>query len=158
MGIEIERKFLVSGQIWREQASKPVSITQGYLCDDQSRSVRVRTEDDKGYLVVKGGVQDECTRPEFDYEIPFEDAFEMLHKMVAFDKKVHKMRYTIEHKTKTWYIDEFTGANSGLVIAEIELQSEDERFDLPMWVDCEVTHDDRYYNVYLADRPFSMWE
>jgi CYTH domain-containing protein len=153
VGIEIERKFLVSNDEWRE-SSHPDPYSQGYLISDQTRTVRVRRAGDKAYLTIKGKSEG-MSRVEFEYEIPLEDAFD-LFKLCQNDL-VEKKRSKILWAGKEWEVDEFEGKNKGLILAELELESEDESFDLPPWIGKEVTGDPRYYNSYLSAHPFSEW-
>lgn len=153
MGVEIERKFLVASDTWKSAASAGVACKQGYMVADQRKTVRVRIMGDKGFLTVKGAT-DGISRMEFEYEIDLSDAQYML---MLCDKVVEKTRYYIEHGGLTWELDVFEGLNTGLVMAEVELQSEDQPFSLPGWAGEEVSGDIRYYNARLAERPFSRW-
>jgi adenylate cyclase len=151
---EIERKFLVSGDDWREGATG-TGFRQGYLSTVKERTVRVRTTDDRGFLTVKG-ITVGATRAEYEYEIPFADATAMLDDLCE-RPLISKTRYRIDHAGHTWDIDEFHDENDGLVIAEVELGSEDEEVDLPDWVGAEVTDDPRYFNANLIDHPYGEW-
>ncbi len=153
MGIEIERKFLVVGDDWRQAPAVPYA--QGYLNRDKQRTVRVRVVQDKAWLTVKGASHG-ATRAEFEYAIPVADAEELL--ALCDGPLVRKLRRVVEHAGATWEIDEFQGDNAGLVVAEIELASEDEAFEAPPWLGAEVTHDARYFNSNLAAAPFSTWK
>lgn len=144
MGIEIERKFLVRGSAWK--TSDGVYVRQGYLNRDTERTVRVRIAGDKAFLTIKGITRNR-KRSEFEYEIPVPDAEELLN--LCEGPVIEKVRHTVIRTDATWEVDEFHGANTGLVIAEIELQSEDERFEKPPWLGEEVTDNPRYYNVNL---------
>lgn len=155
MATEIERKFLLSNDDWRTQSSGSKSLRQGYLSNSKSASVRVRIADDKATLNIKGmtlGVQ----RPEYEYDIPLDDAAELLDQLCA-RPLIEKTRHHVEHGGKLWEIDEFHGDNAGLVVAEIELESADEAFDMPSWAGREVSHLERYYNVMLAKRSYQEW-
>lgn len=154
MGIEIERKFLVTGNSWKKNV-RAKRCRQGYVCLGSGTTVRVRIMDDQGYLTVKGRGKG-IIRNEFEYAIPLNDAEEMLES-VCKKPAIEKNRYTLVHEGMTWEIDEFFGENSGLIIAEIELQREDQMFSLPTWVGREVTGDPRFYNVSLVQQPFSQW-
>lgn len=154
MNIEIERKFLVRGDAWRENLT-PVFFRQGYL-QTAPCTIRVRTEDRKGVLTIKGPVQN-ISRPEFEYEIPYEDAKLLLDTLVR-KPLIQKHRFTCVYHGKTWIIDEFFKENKGLIVAEIELAHEDETFDLPPWVKEEVTGDRRYANSNLTEFPFCQWK
>jgi adenylate cyclase len=154
MGTEIERKFLVEGDVWR-QGSRGRRIRQGYLSADPGRSVRVRLVGDDAWLTVKGASAG-CTRVEFEYPIPTQDALHLLDEL-CIRPVIDKTRHDIRYGGHRWEIDEFDGANEGLVIAEIELDSETEAFERPPWLGAEVSDDPRYYNVNLARHPFSRW-
>ena len=153
MGKEIERKYLVRGDAWRKLA-QGVRYRQGYLSTVKERTVRVRTVDDRGYLTVKG-VTVGATRKEFEYDIPRADAALLLE--MCEQPLVEKVRYKIPFGGLTWEVDEFEGANRGLVVAECELSSEDQRIELPPWIGEEVTADPRYFNSNLSAHPFSKW-
>lgn len=152
---EIERKFLVDKPRW-EQVTKPEGepVRQGYLHADADKAIRVRMKGNKGYLTLKGKTTG-ATRSEFEYEIPAADATELLDTMAV--SELSKIRYVLTFEGKTWEVDEFLGANQGLVVAEIELRHEDESFAVPPWAGKEVTHDARYYNAHLAEKPFTVW-
>ncbi len=154
MGTEIERKFLVVGDAWR-QGAIGVLYRQGYLCTTPERTARVRVAGDKGYLTVKGS-RTGVSRLEFEYSIPLEDAQAMLDALCV-RPLIEKTRYRIKHGGLVWEVDEFAGENAGLVIAEVELEREDQEVSLPAWVGKEVSADDRYSNSCLAERPFSTW-
>lgn len=153
MGREIERKFLVSGDSWR--GSEGVMVRQGHLSLDKERVVRVRTAGEKGFLTIKGKAEG-LTRPEYEYEIPIQDAEEML-KTVCTGHLIEKIRYYVEYEGLTWEIDEFKGENQGLVVAEVEIETEDQPIVKPDWVGDEVSGDTRYLNVNLARHPFNQW-
>lgn len=148
MGIEIERKFLVVNDTWRAFADKGELYGQGYLLEDSHHLLRVRTAADKGYLTVKGSGQ--LSRAEFEYEIPVQDAKDLLARCT---RSVSKTRYRYRSEGHIWEIDVFHGANAGLVTAEIELTSEEEKFSVPGWLGEEVTFDTRYANSNLATSP-----
>lgn len=152
MAIEIERKFLVVGDAWR--ATEGVLIWQAYLNRDQHRTVRVRVAGQHAYLTIKGSTQG-ATRVEFEYEIPLADAQQL--RALCEGPVIEKVRRNIVHGGLTWEVDEFHGDNQGLVVAEIELASEDQAFSKPEWVGQEVTDDPRYYNSNLATVPYRMW-
>jgi adenylate cyclase len=152
MGTEIERKFLVQGTDWRHATSVPFS--QGYLNRDKERTVRVRIAGDKAFLTIKGVTQG-ATRAEFEYEIPVADAEHLLK--LSDGPIVQKNRYVVVYEGSRWEVDEFLGDNAGLVVAEIELSSEDQQFSRPPWLGREVTHDSRYFNSNLASHPYSNW-
>lgn len=161
MGIEIERKFLVAGDAWRAAAHKVVAMAQGYLNDlgavesgAQRASVRVRIEGDEAHLNLKSR-EPGHTRQEFDYIIPVVDARAML--ALCIGGLIDKRRHYVNHGGHLWEVDEFLGDNAGLLVAEIELDSADEAFDLPAWAGKQVTDSLRYYNLALAARPYSQW-
>jgi adenylate cyclase len=152
MGIEIERKFLVVGSEWRQGEGS--EYAQGYLNRDAQRTVRVRIAGARACLTVKGASQG-ATRQEFEYDIPVADALELL--ALSDGPVVRKIRRVVQHAGSSWEVDEFLGDNAGLVVAEIELESEGQAFARPDWLGREVTGDPRYYNSSLATRPFNGW-
>lgn len=154
MGIEIERKFLVTGDGWRDQVSARTRFSQGYLSRDPARTVRVRIAGEAAFLTIKGATQG-ATRAEFEYEVPLADAQQLL--ALCDGPVVEKVRHLCPHEGMTWEVDEFLGANAGLVVAEIELVSETQAFAHPAWLGDEVTGDGRYVNANLAVRPFKSW-
>jgi adenylate cyclase len=154
MGKEIERKFLIADDSWRGSA-EGISIRQGYLSTARERVVRVRTAGDKGYLTIKG-LPRGATRPEYEYEIPVDDARHMLDNLCV-GYTIDKIRYKIEYAGLTYEIDEFKGENEGLVIAEVELEAEDQAIEMPPWAGREVTGDPKYFNSSLIDNPYSKW-
>ncbi len=149
---EIERKFLVKEGSWRNE--KGTEYRQGYLNSAKERIVRVRTIDDKGYLTVKG-LTVGATRMEFEYEIPRRDADAMLD--ICEKPLIEKTRYKVEAGGFVWEIDVFLGENQGLIVAEVELESEDQKFLKPDWVGEEVTGDPRYFNSNLIKNPYTKW-
>ncbi len=155
MGIEIERKFLVVGDAWRQAPA--VAYAQGYLNRDKHRTVRVRIVQSQAWLTIKGANTGAAgaTRAEFEYPIPVADARELL--ALCDGPLVRKLRRVVVHAGAAWEVDEFEGDNAGLVVAEIELASEDAAFEPPPWLGAEVTHDVRYFNSNLAVAPFSTW-
>jgi adenylate cyclase len=154
MAKEIERKFLVGDGSFR-QLAEGVHYRQGYLSTVKERTVRVRTINDKGFLTVKG-ITRGISRVEFEYEIPHADATAMLDDLCE-QPLVEKSRYKIPMDAFVWEVDEFHGVNEGLVVAEIELQSEDQSFNRPDWLGEEVSGDPRYFNSNLIANPFSTW-
>ena len=156
MGIEIERKFLVNHVQW-QKLDKPVGefYRQGYLLTDPQKTIRVRQTADEGFLTIKG-ISVGATRTEYEYEIPFEEAKELLDQFAVAE--LSKVRYKIFLGNHIWEVDVFSGKNQGLIVAEIELKSEDETFDLPDWIDREVTGEERYYNSNLVTEPYKDWE
>lgn len=153
MGTEIERKFLVKEGAWRD--ANATRYRQGYLSTVKERTVRVRTINDKGYLTIKG-ITVGASRLEFEYEIPGADAEELLNNLCV-KPLIEKNRYKVDYSKHIWEVDEFFGENEGLIVAEVELQSEDQLFDRPEWVAEEVTTDPRYYNANLINNPYSKW-
>jgi len=161
MGIEIERKFLVTGDGWRVAAHAVVPMAQGYINDAaaldsgaQKASVRVRIQGDAAYLNLKSR-EPGHTRQEFDYPIPVDDARALLALCVG--GLVDKRRHLVRHGNHLWEVDEFLGENAGLVVAEIELDDAEEAFERPEWLGEEVTDDVRYYNLALAAHPYGRW-
>ena len=154
MKIEIERKFLVRSDAWRS-ARDGILYRQGYLCTDPQRTVRIRIGGGTAILAIKGH-GDGLARPEFEFPIPAADAEELLEHC-CLQPPVEKYRYLVPHAGLTWEVDEFLGANHGLILAEIELEQADQPVALPPWVGAEVTGDPRYYNAYLARQPYAGW-
>lgn len=154
MAKEIERKFLVVGDAWRSLA-KGTHYRQGYLNSMKERTVRIRTIDNKAFMTVKGPTVG-VTRMEFEYEIPYADCVEMLTHL-AEQPVIEKVRYKIAMNGLVWEVDEFFGVNEGLIVAEVELQSEDQEFMKPEWVGEEVSGDPRYYNSNLVAHPYTTW-
>lgn len=152
MGTEIERKFVVTGSVWRDSDS--VYFCQGYLNRDNHRTIRVRIAGDRGVLTIKG-LTTGASRPEFEYSIPVSDAKEMLS--LCDGPVVEKNRHVVQHDGLRWEVDEFLGDNKGLIVAEVELDSEDQTIDFPDWVGAEVTDDPRYFNSNLATTPYKLW-
>lgn len=153
MGIEIERKFLVVGEAWK-QGLTPKHLSQGYLNRDKQRTVRVRIAGQQAWLTIKGESRG-ASRVEFEYPIPVEDAQQLL--ALSDGPRVEKYRWRVPHGGLVWEVDEFLGDNAGLVVAEVELSAEDQAFDLPAWAGADVTADARYFNSSLASRPFKDW-
>lgn len=156
MAKEIERKFLVTGE-YKSQAYAQSRILQGYISSTGGRTVRVRIRGDKGYLTIKGAsdVSGTC-RYEWEKEIPLGEAKELMR--LCEPGIIDKIRYLVHSGKHTFEVDEFHGENAGLVIAEIELASEDEPFEKPAFIGQEVTGDIRYYNSRLMEHPFKSWE
>ena len=154
MGKEIERKYLVNMALWQPK-SGGIHFKQGYLSAQKERVVRVRIEGDHAKLTIKG-VNVGVTRSEFEYNIPLEDAQILLDELCE-QPLIDKHRHKEVHYGKTWEIDVFHGLNAGLVVAEIELQTEDEAVTLPDWIVREVSSDPRYFNSNLLRAPFSTW-
>ena len=154
MSKEIERKFLVRDDSWRSH-SEGVRYRQGYLNRNKERVVRVRTIDNKGFLTIKGETKG-ATRAEFEYDIPIADARAMLDHLCE-RPLIEKNRYKIEFGGLIWEVDEFLGENQGLIVAEVELESEDQPFEKPDWIGKEVTGDPKYFNSNLVQHPFTRW-
>jgi adenylate cyclase len=155
VGQEIERKFLINLEKW-QNANKSAGerYRQGYLFLDPLKTVRVRTTETKGFLTIKGPTTG-ATRLEYEYEIPMAEATELLNNFAV--SELSKIRYKLLYKNKIWEIDEFLGDNVGLFVAEIELKSEDEQFDIPEWAEQEVTGEKKYYNSSLTTYPYTKW-
>ena len=154
MAKEIEKKFLVRGDAWRGKAVGK-RYRQGYLSLVKERTVRVRTVDDKGFITVKG-LSVGASRSEYEYEIPVTDANEMLDRLCE-RPLIEKTRYRIPGAGVVWEVDEFAGENRGLIVAEVELEREDQTLTVPEWIGREVTDDPRYYNANLVAHPYSRW-
>ncbi|MDD4818365.1 MAG: CYTH domain-containing protein [Victivallaceae bacterium] len=156
MGVEIERKFLVRKPLFERAAAgiEPVAIVQGYLESNGRATVRVRIAGDRAFLTVKGRIIG-ISRSEFEYQIPREDAEQML--LLASGGVIKKKRYNIPVQDHVWEVDVFEGDNAGLIVAEIELKREDEPFAMPDFAAKEVTGIERYYNGSLMRRPFNTW-
>ncbi len=152
--MEIERKYLVIREDYRSLAS-PEPILQGYLNSDKNRTVRVRINGNTATLTIKS-LTVGISKEEFEYEIPVHDASTMLNS-ICERPIIEKMRYRINHAGKIWEVDEFHGENDGLVVAEVELESESETLDIPDWIGPEVSHDPRYFNSNLLKNPYSRW-
>lgn len=158
-GLEIERKFLVHkrGGEYRQEAYSSSRIKQGYICSGHGRTVRVRTRDDKAYLTIKGpSVNGGMTRYEFEKEISLDEAAHLMQ--LCEPGIIDKTRYLVKCGNHTFEVDEFYGDNEGLVMAEVELGSEDEAYDKPDFIAQEVTGDRRFYNSYLRQMPFAVWK
>ena len=153
MGKEIERKFLVTGDAWRE--GKRTRYRQGYLSVARERTVRVRVAGDNAFLTIKG-ITVGASRDEFEYPLPVDDAEAMLDGL-CLRPLIEKHRYHFEYHGMTWEVDEFLGDNAGLVVAEIELEHPQQPFDIPPWIGAEVTGDPRYYNASLVANPYTRW-
>jgi adenylate cyclase len=153
MALEIERKFLVAGDAWRNVEG--VVFRQGFLNTHKERTVRVRVGDNRAKLTVKG-INRGAVRTEYEYDIPVADARELL--LLCEQPIIEKIRRRIPHEGLVWEVDEFLGENEGLIVAEVELDREDQPFAKPAWAGAEVTHDPRYYNANLIRHPFSKWK
>jgi CYTH domain-containing protein len=153
MPVEIERKYLVKGEGWKPVDVSGMKIRQGYMFNDGG-IVRARVAGERGYLTLKG--QGLITRHEYEYEIPAEDADEIIEYFCA-GLVVEKVRYDVNYEGHLFSVDVFEGENEGLVLAEVELQSEEEGIALPDWIGEEVTHNPRYHNSNLLGLPYSQW-
>jgi adenylate cyclase len=154
--IEIERKFLVTSTAFLDEFQTKNRIVQGYLSSVPERTVRVRIKGDKGYLTIKGKSSDSgMSRMEWEKEIALEEAEQLLRLCEA--GVINKIRYEIPVGKHLYEVDIFSGENEGLILAEIELESENETFENPNWLGMEVTNDTRYYNAYLSQKPFNTW-
>lgn len=154
--IEIERKFLVLSTVFLKEAYNENRIVQAYLSSNPERTVRVRIKDNKGFLTIKGkGNESGTTRLEWETQIPLEEAEKLL--LICEDGSIEKIRYEVQVGKHLFEVDVFTGQNEGLVLAEIELITEDENFEKPHWLGIEVTGDERFYNAYLSKYPYKSW-
>ena len=155
--VEIERKFLVNSENFKKEAFRKNHIAQGYLNSNPERTVRVRIKGEVGFLTIKGkGNETGMTRFEWETEITLAEAKNLIQ--LCENGVIDKIRHEVEIGNHTYEVDEFFGDNEGLVIAEIELKSEDEPFEKPNWLGQEVTNDERYYNAYLSNNPFKNWK
>ncbi|MDD2306297.1 MAG: CYTH domain-containing protein [Prolixibacteraceae bacterium] len=153
MPLEIERKFLVDTRKWNP-TDKGTRLVQAYLSIDPNPTVRVRIAGKKAFLTIKGR-SETISRPEYEYQIPVDEAQEMMN--LAISNPVEKIRYKIMHEGFLWEVDVFSGKNEGLVIAELELESGNQAFPRPDWLLAEVSGDRRYYNSFLSEHPFLEW-
>jgi adenylate cyclase len=155
MANEVERKFLVKGE-FKNIASKETRIVQGYLSSVPERTVRVRIKGDKGFITIKGiGNTSGATRYEWEKEIPINEVEDLLK--ICEPGVIDKTRYLVKAGNHTYEVDEFYGENQGLIVAEVELLSESERFEKPGWLGEEVTGDTKYYNSMLMKNPYTKW-
>lgn len=154
MTIEIERRFLLKNDSWREEAGEPEMMRQGYLSVDKECTIRVRIVGRKAWLTLKGYISD-TTRSEFEYEIPITHAEQMMQTMCPF--KLEKHRYKIEYRGFMFEIDEYFGDNAPLVVAELELPGEGVPFEKPDWLGEEITSNGKFTNAYLSKHPYSQW-
>jgi adenylate cyclase len=155
MGIEIERKFLVNHAKWAA-VEKPAGklFKQGYILSDDKRTVRIRVTNEAAYLTLKGSTTG-ISRNEYEYTIPIADGNEILNGLTV--SSIQKVRYEINFEGRLWEVDVFSGENEGLIVAEIELEHEDEAFTKPDWVEGEVSDDHRYSNAALSVNPYKNW-
>ncbi len=156
MHTETERKFLVRSEAFRSEVTESHRISQGYIAHDGGNTVRVRILDDKGILTIKGPTNG-MSRAEWEIEVPLKDAEDLMR--LTKSGRIGKVRHIVPAGNgRVWEVDEFLGENAGLIMAEIELGSEDEAFERPSWLGEEVTGDRRYYNSYLSKVPFGTWK
>lgn len=155
MNIEIEHKYSVKPELWQQVVPRnSVEVKQAYLYSDPQKTVRVRVMGLQGFITIKGKTES-ASRPEFEYEIPVAEAEELI-KLFCF-RIIEKTRHYVDHNGHLWEVDQFYGENEGLFIAEIELDSVDETYDLPVWIDKDITADKRYSNSMLAEKPYKYW-
>ena len=153
---EIERKFLVNSDAYKASSFSNTHITQAYIATNPSATVRVRINGEKAFITIKGkGNENGTTRYEWEKEIPVEEAKELLK--LCTSGVIDKIRYKVNYSGFIYEVDEFFGDNAGLVVAEIELNHEDDAFEKPVWLGQEVTGDAKYYNAVLVEHPFSKW-
>lgn len=155
MAMEIERKFLLSSDAWRDEVVSSQRLSQGYLCRGDNKAIRVRIAGDRAHLNIKS-TGDGIHRLEFEYAIPLTDAQELLDEL-ASRPWIDKTRHLVKRGGHTWEIDEFHAENDGLIVAEIELSHADEAFERPDWLGQEVSQDRRYFNSSLSERPYNSW-
>jgi adenylate cyclase len=163
MKTEIERKYLVKKSVWRShkeflESQSPdigVKYCQGYIPSSNGATIRIRIIGKQGYLTIKSETVG-CTRAEFEYLIPLDDAQEMLNNL-CLKPLIEKFRYKINVDDLIWEVDEFLGENIGLIIAEVELENENQKINFPPWIDREV-NDKKYFNSYLVNHPYSQWK
>lgn len=155
MGTEIERKFLVRSNSWRETSEEASCIVQGYIATGPPTAVRIRIRGREANLNIKQAVL-AIRRYEYEYSIPLDDAHEMIERLCG-GRVVQKTRHIVRFAGRVWEVDEFAGSNQGLVVAEVELSSEEDPVELPPWVGAEVSGDARYLNTHLALHPFTTW-
>lgn len=156
INIEIERKFLVLNDNFKNESTRQIRIVQGYICTASGKTVRVRLKNDKGILTIKGKSQNSgLSRFEWEKEIPLNEAEQLLQ--LCENGKIEKIRYEIPSGSHVYEVDVFSGDNEGLIIAEVELKSEDEEFKKPAWLGSEVTGDKKYYNSHLVSNPYKNW-
>ncbi|WP_373058121.1 CYTH domain-containing protein [Zunongwangia sp. H14] len=157
ISMEIERKFLVTSEDFKNQSEKKEKIVQAYLNSHAERTVRIRTKGEKAYITVKGkSSENGLSRFEWETEIPVEEAKDLLK--IAEPDPIEKVRYLVKIGSHIFEVDEFHGSNEGLIVAEVELNREEEEFEKPEWLGEEVTGDKKYYNSLLSKNPYSQWK
>lgn len=156
MAQEIERKFLILNDSWRDSAEPGTYMSQGYMGDAKRASVRVRVEGEQANINIKSATLG-ISRTEYEYPIPRDEALDML-KNLCEQPLIEKTRYKVKVANHTWEVDVFAGDNVGLVVAEVELESEEQAFEKPTWAGDEVSGEARYYNVCLVKHPYKDWE
>jgi len=155
MPVETEHKYLINHELWQQIIpNKSVQIKQAYLLTEPNKTIRIRTAGNAGFITIKGKTIG-ASRPEFEYEIPIEEANQLIESFCS--ELIEKTRYYVVHENKTWEVDVFEGMNVGLIVAEIELDDEDEEYKKPNWVTQNVTDDRRYANSNLSLKPFTTW-
>jgi CYTH domain-containing protein len=154
LGIEIERKFLVKSDEWKS-LGKRIFYQQGYLLIDKNRTIRIRVIEEKGFVTIKGSVSG-ISRSEYEYQIPVEEA-KVILETLCVKPIISKYRTKIKLNNLVWEVDEFIDENEGLVLAEVELENENQKIDIPSWIGDEVTGDIKYYNSMLIKNPFTKW-
>jgi adenylate cyclase len=156
MPFEIERKYLVKHDLWNSLAKpKGEYYRQGYVVNEITKTVRVRATENHGFITIKGKTDNPAIKPEYEYQISKVEAIELLDGFT--ESNIEKTRFKIHYEGKLWEIDVFHGDNEGLIVAEIELNSIEESYAIPDWIDCEVTHEDKYFNANLSKKPFKNW-
>lgn len=156
MAFEIERKFLVTDESYKAIAFHSDRIAQGYICREGGNSARVRVRGEKGYITIKGpSTDDGLSRYEWEKEIPASEAWELMK--LCHGGIIDKTRYLVKSGRHTFEVDEFHGDNEGLVVAEVELEELDEKFECPQFIGKEVTGEKRYYNSHLTRMPYKLW-
>ena len=155
MATEIERKFLVVNECWRKQVTRQKTIKQGYFGPPNKASIRIRIDGDSANINIKSATLD-IVRKEYEIPVPLIDAEEMLQHLCE-RPFIEKVRHIVPQGDHVWEVDEFSGDNQGLIVAEIELSRADEFFEKPDWLGEEVSHDERYYNVRLVKNPYKNW-
>jgi adenylate cyclase len=156
MPFEIERKYLVKYDLWNALAkTKGEYYRQGYIVNEITKTVRVRATENHGFITIKGKTDNPAIKPEYEYQIPKSEAMELLDSFTK--NNIEKIRYKIDYHGHVWEVDVFHGDNEGLIVAEIELNSLEELYKIPDWIDREVTHEDKYFNANLSKNPFKNW-